>query len=79
MTRGLKFRILEVEGVFNLCTENKSADQRLPRSLSAPLFVANSKNMLSHYSKNVPFLGVVLNHKMINHCALLHTLSLSQT
>ena len=36
ITRGLKFRIKRVEGLFYLCSENKGADQlrgtRLPRS-----------------------------------------------
>ena len=27
MARGLKFRILKVEGLFYLCSENKGADQ----------------------------------------------------
>ena len=27
MTRGLKFRIWEVEGLYSLCSENKGADQ----------------------------------------------------
>ena len=27
MARGLKFRILEVEGLYYLCSENKGADQ----------------------------------------------------
>ena len=39
MARGLKFLIKEVEGLYNLCSENKGAGQlQLPCSLSAPLF-----------------------------------------
>ena len=38
MARGLKFRIQKVEGLYYPCSENKGADQRLPRSCSASLF-----------------------------------------
>ena len=39
MVRGLKFRNLEVEELYYLCSENKGAGQlRSPCSRSAPLF-----------------------------------------
>ena len=29
MARGLKFQIMEVEGLYNLCSKNKGADQQV--------------------------------------------------
>ena len=49
MVRGLKCRILEVEGLYYLCKENKGADQlRSYAQLICAFVYAYAKNMFSH-------------------------------
>ena len=45
MARGVKFRILEVEGLYYPCSENKGADYR---EADLRLFVAYAKVRFSH-------------------------------
>ena len=49
MTRGLKFRIQEVEGLYYLCSENKGADQlRGYREADLRLCFRYAKSRFSH-------------------------------
>ena len=55
MARGLRFKIKEVEGFYNLCSENKGADQ-LCGYLTANLslcFRINCKKQVSHDAAHV--------------------------
>ena len=49
MARSLNFRILQIEGLYCLCSENKGADQlRGYREADLRLYFANAKRLFSH-------------------------------
>ena len=58
MARGLKFRTLEVEGLYYLCSENKGAD---PAKLICVFVFAYSKCQFSHDAAQIkPAMGRIL-------------------
>ena len=56
IVRGLKFRILKVEGLFYLCSENKGADKlRGYREADMRLCFAYAKSWFSHDTAHLSF------------------------